>query len=80
MRHVLLAAVLVLTALTSTGAVAQERQYPWCARYGWTTSNCGFNTYAQCLATISGVGGYCERNPAYAYAAQPRSKKRYRPY
>ena len=76
MRHFVLAGALALVALTPTGAAA-ERQYPWCARYDWTTSNCGFVSFNQCLATTSGVGGRCEPNPRYV-AAEPRSKKRYR--
>ena len=28
---------------------------------------CDFDTYAQCLATQSGIVGNCERNPWYAY-------------
>jgi hypothetical protein len=58
----LLAAVAALPALTGA---AQAREYPWCARYGgWmsSTRNCGFDTFGQCMATISGVGGVCERN------------------
>ena len=46
---------------------AAEVTYPWCAQYGTNNGgrNCGFSTYAQCLATISGNGGYCETNPLY---------------
>jgi hypothetical protein len=28
-------------------------------------SNCGFSTFEQCLATVSGVGGSCGANPQY---------------
>jgi hypothetical protein len=44
-------------------------EYPWCAVYRESTvgaTNCGFSTLAQCRATISGVGGMCTPNPAYA--------------
>jgi hypothetical protein len=77
MRHVLIAGALIVAALALAGSTAQAREYPWCARYGWTTYNCGFDTYNQCLATISGVGGYCERNPRFANDEQ-RPRKRYR--
>ena len=43
-------------------------QYKWCAHYGARDDggiNCGFITYEQCLATISGVGGICQPNPFY---------------
>ena len=75
MRPILIAGAFVLIAQTS--AAAQERQYPWCARYDWTTYNCGFVSFNQCLATISGVGGRCEPNPRFV-AGEPRRKKVYR--
>lgn len=31
-------------------------------RGGYT--NCGYFTFEQCRAAVSGVGGYCARNPA----------------
>jgi hypothetical protein len=34
----------------------------WCARYPEGSSNCGFYTFAQCQATVSGRGGFCEQN------------------
>ena len=49
----------------SSGAQAQN--YPWCAVYnmGDNAYNCGFATYEQCRATISGIGGFCERNTQF---------------
>jgi hypothetical protein len=41
---------------------------PWCAYYDFGANgatNCGFSTYQQCLATVSGVGGSCGANPQY---------------
>ncbi len=36
----------------------------WCAQYGRDGgTNCGFYSYEQCRATVSGTGGYCYRNP-----------------
>jgi len=59
-----------LTALTLASGVKSSEAltiYPWCANYGGRTSggapNCGFVTYAQCMATLSGNGGYCGVNP-----------------
>ena len=50
---------------------------PWCADYtrGGGT-NCGFYTYGQCAATVSGVGGYCRRNPFFSQNDR-RSRRRY---
>jgi len=73
MRTILVAAIL-MTALQLLPATAQAREYPWCARYDWTTSNCGFVSFAQCLATIRGIGGRCEPNPRYA-GTPPRPRK-----
>jgi hypothetical protein len=43
--------------------------YPWCAHYGGRNGggapSCGSSTYAQCMATVSGQMGYCDRNPFY---------------
>jgi hypothetical protein len=63
-------AALALTAFL--GAVPQTAKadpYPWCAQYSrgglGGASNCGFKTFAQCQATVSGVGGFCNHNPFY---------------
>jgi hypothetical protein len=62
----------VLLAAPDKPAQAQARYYPWCAHYGGgemgSAISCGFDTYAQCRATISGVGGVCMEN----VAAPPR--------
>ena len=42
--------------------------YPWCAVYSGRAggaSNCGFSTWNQCMATVSGIGGFCQRNQFY---------------
>jgi len=48
----------------------------WCAWYDPYTYNCGFRTFEQCQATISGAGGYCARNVNEAPAPAPRSLRR----
>ncbi|HZL31805.1 MAG TPA: DUF3551 domain-containing protein [Pseudolabrys sp.] len=63
----ILVALAALTAISVPSAKA-EIEYPWCAYYGPTGSsgtNCGFTTVRQCQATVSGIGGYCGRNPRY---------------
>jgi hypothetical protein len=55
----------VALALLFITAPAQAREYPWCARYDWTTRNCGFVSFQQCLATVHGIRGVCEVNPRY---------------
>jgi hypothetical protein len=42
--------------------------YKWCAQYGSAGMggrNCGFISFQQCQATVSGAGGFCERNAFY---------------
>lgn len=58
----ILALVIAAIGLNARDAQAQGKYWPWCARYdGWTIV-CGFATFQQCLATISGVGGICQPN------------------
>ena len=58
--------IFVAVACFEKPAAAQN--YPWCAyynlRHGGAT-NCGFATFQQCLATVSGIGGNCGPNPMY---------------
>jgi len=53
-------------------AQAAMRPYPWCARYMMRGSvyNCGFVTFEQCLANVSGIGGFCVQNNYYLDAVQ----------
>ena len=47
---------------------AEAQSYPWCAYYNRDAggaTNCGFSTFQQCLATVSGAGGSCGANPQY---------------
>jgi hypothetical protein len=71
---VIVAAMSLSTHATRARAQAQAREYPWCARYDTWSYNCGFATFQQCQATISGAGGICERNPrAVALIDEPGS-------
>jgi len=70
--------ILVVTAATSTYAEAQN--YPWCAQYSGGMGgamNCGFTTYQQCMADVSGTGGFCMQNNTYqppgAQTRKPRT-------
>ena len=54
-------AALLATLAVDAGSAAQAQQIRYCAHYDWSTINCGFYTAAQCLATISGIGGRCTR-------------------
>jgi hypothetical protein len=73
MRRLLLAlGLLAATVANSTQATAQN--YPWCAQYSGSfgdTVNCGFVSFEQCMATVRGMGGFCDRNNRYQPAAPP---------
>jgi hypothetical protein len=56
-----LAIVLAAVALDARRQAAAQ----WCAYYDAYTYTCGFVSFNQCLATISGVGGVCRRDHNY---------------
>lgn len=64
-----------LLAGGAAGHAQTYYDYPWCAAYSYRTKNCGFMTFQQCLATISGVGGSCEPNPFYRPRVKPARRK-----
>jgi hypothetical protein len=69
MRHFLLVLGVFLVTI-GVGTSAQAQNYPWCANYsGYGGENCGFTTVAQCMATVSGIGGFCEPNTQYVPSA-----------
>ena len=62
------AATLLLAATAGERAdAAPAFSYPWCAHYMMQNGarNCGFTTFAQCMQTVTGIGGFCAANPAY---------------
>jgi hypothetical protein len=76
--------LLALAALSATAAFpsppAQAVEYPWCAQYGGRGGdggrNCGFVSFEQCMATVSGIGGFCERNLFYKGAERVHKPRR----
>ncbi len=53
-------------ATAAIGSAAQAQNYPWCADYaGFGSQNCGFTTFQQCQAALSGNGGFCNANTQY---------------
>jgi hypothetical protein len=68
---------LATAAALTAAAPAHAIEYPWCAQYGRHGDggrNCGFVNYAQCMATVSGIGGFCEPNSFYK--GPPPAKRR----
>ena len=81
--HMRLGLLAVPIMILATAGEASAQNYPWCAQYSVPAGarNCGFSTYAQCAATVSGAGGYCEKNAMYRpYSGQPRRRARHHRY
>jgi hypothetical protein len=79
MRTVTLAIAAIAATLAADVQSAQAQvsssRNPWCIRggvFGSGSWNCSFRTQQQCLASASGAGGSCVRNPNY----QPPSKRK----
>jgi hypothetical protein len=72
MRMILAVSGAVMLTLLLDVGFGNAREYPWCAQYSMRggPTNCGFETIAQCRATVSGIGRFCNRNlrhrPGYA--------------
>jgi hypothetical protein len=85
MRKLLFTLAVIVPGLGASAMPAAAAQsYPWCARYSTTGGECSFNTFEQCMETLSGIGGSCVDNPGYtgpaangSYAAAPRNGARH---
>jgi hypothetical protein len=65
MRKSLFALAAVAVVLVGDPRPSAARPwYPWCAQFADRSgiTSCLFNTFDQCLATISGIGGACVQN------------------
>ena len=71
MRLLILSMLLANAALMGAPDPASAQSptsYPWCSKYfgrGVGGRSCYYTSYAQCMATVSGIGGYCFRSPFY---------------
>jgi hypothetical protein len=76
MKFLLVLSLIIIGTLLNTPTKAQN--YPWCAQYGPPAGgmNCGFTTFQQCLTTVSGIGGFCERNTLYVPPPGPHPLNR----
>jgi Protein of unknown function (DUF3551) len=71
-----------LIGMTELASAQSPYSYPWCSRQvagKGDTTTCYFTSYAQCMTTISGIGGWCYRNPSYQGAGNsiPPRHRRY---
>jgi Protein of unknown function (DUF3551) len=67
-----IAVLVIMCPLLSALSHEAHADGTWCARYPEGASNCGFYSFAQCQATVSGRGGFCEQNAM----AAPRQRRR----
>jgi len=78
----IIAAFGIIVAMTP----GQTREYPWCSQRTDESRahSCAFDTWEQCMATMSGIGGYCYLNYALPLPspviAPSRKRHRIRPY
>jgi hypothetical protein len=79
MRKTLFGLAILAAAMAMLPTPGQAIEYPWCAQYGGRGGdggrNCGFTTFQQCMATVSGIGGFCERNLFYQGPARAEVRK-----
>jgi hypothetical protein len=77
MRRILPVAIaFAALSISNTGARADGT---WCAHYGTGLEgmNCGFYSFEQCRATVSGVGGFCQANIFPAREPRRRYRRNY---
>ena len=58
--------VAVLTALAAVRipvAAQSPTSFPWCMKGARGGTSCYFYSLRDCRATLSGLGGWCTRNP-----------------
>jgi hypothetical protein len=73
MKRILVVAGL-LAASTLLGGWGFDRQGAWCL-FDREFTNCGFPSYAACMATASGAGGYCAENPRFVEGPPPQRRR-----
>jgi Protein of unknown function (DUF3551) len=84
MRNTTLAIAVLLTAGAATLAgptPAAAIDYPYCVqgRGVGIPGDCSYQSYAQCMASASGRGLYCNINPRVAFGRERRGRA-YRDY
>jgi hypothetical protein len=73
MRTIALISITLATLSMST--IGARADGSWCANYGTGPgNNCGFYSYQQCMAALSGNGGYCVQNKFYGTARDSRRR------
>jgi hypothetical protein len=77
-------ALLVAVVGAAPSSFAQSAyDYPWCSIRGGFAGgggqSCYFTSHAQCVASLSGIGGTCIQNPGYR-GPEVRTERRFYRY
>ncbi len=76
MTRILMAAgALAAATLLGGWTFGFDRQGPFCL-YDREYTNCGYPSYAACMASESGAGGYCAANPRFVGERSPPRRRR----
>ncbi|HEX4410519.1 MAG TPA: DUF3551 domain-containing protein [Xanthobacteraceae bacterium] len=81
LRLPLLTSAILATSIVGIVPQARAQNYPWCAEYSMGqggTRNCGFVSFAQCMTTVQGMGGFCAENNTYVAPIGPHPKMKAR--
>jgi hypothetical protein len=71
----------VVAATTVLNNPTKAQNYPWCALYAKNGGqNCGFTTFQQCQAALSGAADFCQPNTQYVPPPGPHPSTRVRRY
>ncbi|HEX3939624.1 MAG TPA: DUF3551 domain-containing protein [Xanthobacteraceae bacterium] len=73
--RIMLFVLAMVAAGFAMASPAQAQNYPWCAYYDGgedQSVNCGFVSREQCMASVSGIGGFCMPNNTYQPLRPPR--------
>jgi len=73
MRMIVLAAAACVAL--AFALVEARAEGPWCLLDTDGCTSCSYQTRAQCVASASGTGGSCQRNPNYSASADARARK-----
>jgi hypothetical protein len=80
MRYSCIAAAIAAAVVAMTGTPALADKAPWCAFLGSGRggggTECLYYSRAQCMATVSGMGGFCYENPTYRSGQSTRNRGR----
>jgi hypothetical protein len=74
-RIAMIAGALAAATLLGGWTWGFDRQGPYCL-YDREFTNCGYPSFAACLASASGAGGYCAENPRFVPDRRPPRRRR----